>query len=130
MASVRARSATTRSKSLVSVFVVGDRPAVAIKLVLARPPAGGVPFGDDAMHAIGREEAVVDALPQAVLVDRIAEVEVGVAVVVAQRRRGHAELIGGLEVFEDGAPRAVVAGAAAVAFIDDDQVEEVGRDTP
>ena len=112
------------------VLVVGDLAAVAVELVLARAPAGGVPLGDDAMHAVGREEAVVDALPQAVRVDRVAEVAVGVAVVVAQRRGGHAELVGGLEVLEDLAPVALVAGAAAVALVDDDQVEEVGREFP
>ena len=79
------------------------------------------------MDAVGGEEAVVDALAQAVGVDRVAEVVVGVAVVLAQRRRGHADLEGGLEVFEDLAPVALVAGAAAVALVDDDQVEEVGR---
>ena len=83
------------------VLVVGDRPAVAVQLVLARAPAGRVPLGDHAMHPVGREEAVVDPLPQAVLVDRVAEVEVGVAVVLAQRRGGHAELERRLEVVED-----------------------------
>ena len=82
------------------------------------------------MDAVRGEEAVVDALAQAVCVDRIAEIEVGVAVVVAQRRGGHAELEGGLEVFEDLAPGAVVARAAAVALVHDDQVEEVRRDIP
>ena len=86
------------------VFIVGDRAAVAVELVLARPPAGGVPLGDDAMHAVGREKAVVDALAQAVFVDRVAEIDVGVAVVLAQRRRRHAELVGGLEILEDLAP--------------------------
>ena len=66
------------------VFLVGDVAAVAVQLVLARPPAGGVPLGDDPVHAVGGEEAVLDALAQAVLVDRVAEVEVGVAVVFAQ----------------------------------------------
>ncbi len=110
------------------VFVVGDRAAVAVEFVLARPPAGRIPFGDDAMHAVRREEAVVDALPQAVFVDRIAEIAVGVAVVLAQRRGRHAELVGRLEVFEDLAPGAVIARAAAMALVDDDQVEEIGRD--
>ena len=109
------------------VFIVRDLPAVAVEFVLARPPAGGIPLGDDAMHAVRREEAVVDALAQTVFVDRIAEVEVGVAVIFAQRRRGHAELIGGLEVFEDLPPGAVVPRAAAMTFVDDDEVEEVGR---
>ena len=79
------------------------------------------------MDAVRGEEAVVDALPQAVRVERVAEVEVGVAVVLAQRRGGHAELVGRLEVLEDLAPVALVAGAAAVALVDDDEVEEVGR---
>ena len=79
------------------------------------------------MDAVGGQEAVLDALAQAVGVDRVAEVAVGVAIIVAQRRRGHAELIGRLEVFEDLAPVALVAGAAAVALVHDDQVEEVGR---
>ena len=35
--------------------------------------------------------------------------------------------IGGLEVFEDLPPTAFVPGTAAMAFVDDDQVEEVGR---
>ena len=94
---------------------------------MAGPPAGGVPRGDDAMDAVGGEEAVVDALPQAVGVERVAEVAVGVAVVLAQRGGRHAELVGGLEVLEDLAPVALVAGAAAMALVHDDQVEEVGR---
>ena len=56
------------------VFVVGDLAAVAVELALARPPAGGVHVGDDAVDAVGGEEAVVDALAQAVGVDRVAEV--------------------------------------------------------
>jgi hypothetical protein len=62
---------------------------------------------------------------EAVGVDRVAEVEVGVAVFVAQRRGGHAELVGGLEVFEDFAPVGFFLRAAAMALVHDDQVEEV-----
>ena len=80
------------------------------------------------MHAVRREEAVLDALPQAVGVERIAEVRVRVAVVLPQRRRGHADLECGLEIFQDLAPVALVAGAAAVALVHDDEVEEVSRE--
>ena len=59
---------------------------------------------------------------------RVAEVAVGVAVVVAQRRGRHAELHSGREVFENLAPGARVAGAAAVTLVDDDEVEEVRRE--
>ena len=54
-----------------------------------------------------------------------AEVRVGVAVVFAQRRGRHANLICGLEVLEDLAPATLVARATPVALVDDDQVEEV-----
>src|SRR5439155_4973828 len=90
--------------------------------------ASGVPLGDDAVDAIGREEALVNALAQAVGVNRVAEVEVSVAVLIAQWSGGHAELVGGLEVFEDFAPVGVFLSAAAVAFVHDDEIEEVGRE--
>src|SRR5665213_825005 len=107
------------------VFVVGDRPAIAIEFVPAWPPPGGIPFRNDAMHAIGCQEAVVDALPQAVLIDRIAEIPIRVVRLGAKRRRGHAELRGRLEIFKDRPPRAFIARAAAVALIDNDEVEEI-----
>lgn len=80
------------------------------------------------MDAVGSEEAVVDTLPQAVGVDRIAEVVVGVGVVLPARRGGHAQLEGRLEVLKDFPPVAVFAGATAMAFVHDDQVEEVRRE--
>src|SRR6266545_3330683 len=94
------------------VFIIGDRAAIAVELVAVRAPAGGIPLRDDAVNTVGREEAVLDALAQAVFVDGIAEIEIGVAVVGAERRRRHPELIGGLEVVEYDAPRAVISRAA------------------
>src|SRR5438552_2902257 len=47
-----------------------------------------------------------------------------VAVFVAQRRGRHAELEGGLEVFEYLAPIGIFLGAATMAFVHDDEVEE------
>jgi hypothetical protein len=43
-------------------------------------------------------------------------------------RGGQADLGGAGEVVEDLAPGGVFGGAAAMAFVDDDQVEEVGRE--
>ena len=45
----------------------------------------------------------------------------------ALRRGGQAELHGGREIFEDVAPVAFVVRAAAMALVDDDEVEEVRR---
>ena len=79
------------------------------------------------LHAEGREEAVVDAFLERVDVNRLAEIGVGVGVVLALRCRGEAELHGGSEVIEDAAPVALVVCAAAMALVDDDEIEEVGR---
>ena len=79
------------------------------------------------LHLERRQEAVVDALLERVDVDRLAEIGVGVHVVLALGRGGQAELHGGGEVVQDAAPVALVVGAAAMALVDDDEVEEVRR---
>jgi len=112
------------------ILIVGNLAPEAVEFALARPPPGGVIVRDDAVHAIGRQEAVRDALRQRVGIERRAEIGVGVPVIIPERRRRHAELIGRLEIVQNVSPVAVVARAAAVALIDDDQVEEVRRIFP
>ena len=117
-----------RSKSRVVVFAVLDDLAVLVGLALLRAPAVEVLVEVDAHDLVRGEEAVGDALPERVGVDRVAEVlDVG-DVLRLLGRGGQADLRGGREVFEDLAPRGIVGGAAAVALVDDDQVEEVGRE--
>ena len=77
-----------------------------------------------------REEAVVDALLQRVDVDRLAEISVGIHVHITLGRGGKAQLHRRAEVFQDGPPCAFVVRATAVAFVDDDEVEEIGRVLP
>ena len=108
-----------------AVEFVRDATAVAVNVFLAGPPAGGIPLRNDAVDAIRREETVVNALPQAVGVNGIAEVKVGVAVVFAFRSGRHAELIGRFKVFENLAPVGFFLRAAAMALVHDDEVEEV-----
>src|SRR5438552_2144964 len=79
------------------------------------------------MNAIWRKKSVFDPLTQTVLVDRIPEVEIRVAVVITKRCGSHAELSSWFEVFKNLAPVTLVARAAAMTFIDDDQVEKVRR---
>ena len=86
------------------VNLVGYLPPVTVEVVLAGPPASGVPLRDDAMHAIWRKEAVIDPLPEAVLINWITKIEVAVAILIPQWRCGHSKLICGREVFEDFAP--------------------------
>ena len=73
----------------------------------------------------GRQVAIADAFLQRVRINGLAEVGVGVYVDVTLRRGGQAQLHRRLEVLEDAAPAALVARAAAMAFVDDDEVEEV-----
>ena len=113
-----------------AILRVGDLPSVPVDLPLGGPPSGRVVVGDDAVDSVGGEEAVRDALSEAVLVERIAEVPVGIGVVHAARRRGHADLAGGLEPLQDLAPVAVSTGAAAMALVHDHQIEEVPRIFP
>ena len=81
----------------------------------------------DLLHLERRQEAVVDAFLERVDVHRLAEIGVGVDVVFALRRGGQAELHRRRKVFEDVAPVAFVVRAAAMALVDDDEVEEVRR---
>ena len=112
------------------VLGVRDRSPVPIDLALAWAPSGGIVVGDDTMHAEGGEKSVINALGEAVFVDRIAEVRVGVDVVLSAWCCGHADLGCGLEPLQDLAPVAVVAGAAPMALVDDDEIEEVLRVLP
>src|SRR5262249_56986943 len=94
------------------VLIVGHLAAVAVPLAGRRPPAGCVEVGDDTMHAVGGEEAVLNALPKAVSIQWVAEVGVGVTILLAEGRGSHAHLQCRLEVFEDLPPVAGVAGTA------------------
>ena len=92
------------------VLAIGNFATVAIHLPLCWTPPSRIGGCDDAMHAIGRREAVLDALAEGVRVDGITEVLVGVAIVVAQGRGRHAELGRRSVVLQDLAPGAVRAG--------------------
>ena len=114
-------------KVLCLILLVGNGAAVTVQVFLRRSPPGGIPFRDDPVDSVRRQKAVFDPLAEAVFVDRIAEVEIGVAVVLTKGRCGHAELIGRFEPGEDFAPVGIVTGAAPVALIHDDEVEEIPR---
>ena len=109
------------------ILGIRDLSPKAVQLALGRTPAGGVVIGDDAVHPIRGQKPVRDPLGQTVLIDRIAEVVVGIDVVLTPRRRGHADLHGGLEPLQDLPPVATFARAAAMTLVDDHQIEEVAR---
>src|SRR5438552_2597686 len=87
-----------------SINLVWNATPIAVNIIFTRPPTRRVPMRDNTVDSIWREKTVFDSLPQAVLVNWIAEIKVRVASFIAQRCGCHAELIGGLEVFENLAP--------------------------
>ena len=58
---------------------------------------------------------------------RLAKIGVSVDIVLTFRRRGEPQLDRRGEVVQDAAPVPFVVSAAAMAFVDDDKVKEVGR---
>ena len=76
-------------------------------------------------HAVGRQEAVFNALLQGVTIHGLAKVVVGVGVDLAAWRRSHTQLHGGIKPVHQFAPLALVVGAATMALVDDDEVKEV-----
>ena len=110
------------------VDAVLDLLAFAVELALSGPVAFHVAVDMDLDHLVGREEAVADALLQRIGENRLAEiVDVG-DVFGLLRRGGHADLRGSREIFEDFPPGRILGGAAAMALVDHDQVEEAGRE--
>ena len=114
---------------LLVVDPVLDLVAVAVDFPRLGPVALDVTVDVDLDHFVGREEAVLDALLQRVGVDRLAEVMDVRDVLRFLRRGGHADLSGRGEVLENLAPGGVFGGAAAVALVDHDQVEEAGENS-
>jgi len=78
------------------------------------------------VDAVGGEEAVVNPVAQAVSVNGIPEIEVGVAVVLAQRRGGQPKLKRRFEPCENVPPGGILARAPSMALVHDDEVEEIG----
>ena len=112
-------------RHVVTVLRVGFRRdfelrALGRDFLYDQPVLGEV--GDGAVHLVGGKETVVDALAERIGEDRIAEVFIGVDILGALWRGGHAELHGAVEMLEDGVPG---AEAGAVAFVDDDEIEEI-----
>src|SRR5437016_5381850 len=65
------------------VLTIRDRSTVAVDLALGGAPPRCIPRSDYTVHSVGSEEPVVDSLAQAVCVDRVPEVAIGISVVVS-----------------------------------------------
>ena len=110
------------------VDAVFDELAVLVLETLWRSPAFGVNVERDLDDFVGREETVVDALLERVGVERVAEIFGAGNFLGFLWRGGEADVGGAFKVFENLAPLAVFAGAAAMALVHDDEIEEVGAE--
>ena len=110
------------------VFALRHRPTVVVDHAGRGGPALDILVDVDADYPVGREKAVLDPLLQRIGVHRISEVIDVRDVFRLLRRRGHADLNRAREIIENFAPLRVVGGAAAMALVDHDQVEELGRE--
>src|SRR5438105_8673867 len=88
-------------------------------------PARIVIAGDDTMDLIGCQETIFYALTEAIGVDGVAKVVVGVDIILAFWCCGQTELIGRLKVVQYLTPVPLVIGTATMAFINDNQVKKV-----
>lgn len=110
------------------VDAVFDCVSGSVQLAEFGAVAFDVPVDVDLDDLVGCQEAVADALPQRIGEDRRPEI-IGVGDVFGLLRgRREADLRGCREVVEDLAPSRVRGRAAAVAFVDDDEVEEARRE--
>ncbi|MNF66855.1 hypothetical protein D3C84_486540 [compost metagenome] len=107
------------------VDAVFDQLAILIEHAFGWPPALQVFIEVDTHYFVGGEKAVFDALLQGVAVNRLTEVSDAGYFFGFLWCGGKADMGGAGEVFEDFTPGGILGGAATVAFVDHDQVEEV-----
>ena len=109
------------------VDAILDLHAVAIQLPFLGAVALHVAVDVDPDDLVGGEEAVLNALLEGVGVNGRAEVmDVGDVARLPGRGR-EADLRGGGEVVQNLAPGGIIGGAAAMALVDHDEIEETGR---
>src|SRR2546429_7125419 len=83
------------------VFLIGYDTPIKVTCARSRTPASYVVAGHDAMHMVWCQEAVINALAETVRVDWVAEIAIGIDIVIALGGGGHAKLIGRFEVSQD-----------------------------
>ena len=105
----------------------GNRDAIAVQFIAPGLPAIDIAVQVDANHLVGGEETIGNALFERVGVHGFAKI-----VTVGDRacllgRGGQAELGGAGKIVKHLAPGRVGGGAAAMTFINDNQIKEIGR---
>ena len=109
------------------VDAVVNQQATPVHFAQLWPPAVDIHVQVHPDHLVRGQEPVADALLERIGVDRRAEVMNVGDVFGFLGGGGQADLRCRLEMVQNFAPRRVVGRTATVALVDDDQVEEVGR---
>ena len=113
---------------LAVVLAIFDLLAEVVDHARGGPPALDVLIEFVANDLVRGEEAVLDSLPQRIEVDRVAEVRTTRDFARLLGRRGQAEVDRAAEVVEHLAPGAGLLGTPPVAFVDHDEIKEIGRE--
>ena len=114
---------------VIRIHAVGNRLAPDIHLIFKRTPAlRGIE--QVAADPERRQKTVINPLRQRVGVKCLPEIIAGRDFRVFLGCGGHAQLHGGLEVFQNRPPLAVCIRGPAMAFVHDDQIKEIAREKP
>ena len=82
---------------------------------------GGLNF----FEAERTEKAIIDALFEGLLIDRISEILVSVTIDITLGCRGEAQLYCRREMIHDVSPRALIICSSTMALVNDDEIEKV-----
>src|SRR5262245_51187798 len=86
------------------VFLIGNGATVSVKIILARPPSGGIPLCNDTVHAIRRKKPVINALLETISVKRVSKIKIGIAILLPEWRSRHTQLIPRLKILKNVTP--------------------------
>lgn len=111
------------------VLALFDQLPVFVAFVLFWCVAQGVHIGDNPDHLVGGEEPIGNALPQRISIERLAKIALVGDILGFRGCSGETDVSGGGEVVEDVAPCGILVGAATMALVNDDEVEEIGGGT-
>ncbi len=114
-------------KILGVVLALFDCLAEFVELAFLGRIAHGVYIGGDADDLVGCKEAIFNALLQRVGVHRVAEIGVVADIFGFFGRGGEAQVRGTAKVVKHITPGRIFRCTATVAFVNDDQIKEIGR---
>src|SRR6202034_4743636 len=112
------------------VYAVFNLVPVPVNVAPLRPVAMNVHINVNLDDLVRGEEAVFNALPERVCVNRRTEIVDVRDILGFLRRGGESDLGGAREIIENLFPRRIVGRAATMALVNDNEIEKAGREFP